>query len=65
MDWPGQKSAADKNRDRCMSKLTWHSHEEAIGARAYAGWQYGDGTSRPNPYKCSHCGLWHLARTQA
>lgn len=52
-------SARDKD---CLQKLTWPTHESAIAARAYAGWQYGDSASRPRPYLCRHCELWHLAR---
>lgn len=53
---------AQDRADNCLAKLTWQTRELAIAAAAYSAYQYGDGSDRPSPYRCKHCGLWHLAR---
>lgn len=63
MDFFGASETEKQQRETsCLSKLTWQTREEAVAARAYAGWQYGDSGGRPQPYTCRHCHKWHLAR---
>ena len=62
MDLFGLSDSEQQQREAgCLSKLTWQSRDEAIAARAYAGWQYGDSGGRPQPYECRYCRKWHLA----
>lgn len=42
----------------CAGKLAFDSRDEAEASAAVAEWQHG---SALKAYKCSHCGLWHLA----
>lgn len=49
-------------RSECDDKASYKSEEEAQAAAVVAAWQHGtDGTSKLKPYKCNHCGLYHLA----
>jgi hypothetical protein len=55
---------SELGQSSCMTKLTWKTRAEAVAARAYAAWQYGEGP-KPEPYQCRDCQLWHLARSQS
>ncbi|MBW3538041.1 hypothetical protein KY386_00940 [Candidatus Parcubacteria bacterium] len=46
--------------DACSDKFSYTSQSQAIAARAYAQWQYGD-RSKLQPYRCQTCTAWHLA----
>ncbi len=53
-------SSREARERSCLTKLTWHTRDEAIAARAYAGWQHGE--NNLTPYTCRFCGYWHLSR---
>jgi len=42
----------------CHEKLAFDSHRQAEAAAIVAGYQHG---ADLKPYKCRHCGLWHLS----
>lgn len=42
----------------CSDKLAFDTQEQANAAAVKANWQHD---ARLKSYKCSHCGLWHLA----
>lgn len=49
---------SDTSQLPCADKLAFETRKEAEGASVTAQWQYG---TKLKPYKCQHCGLWHLA----
>ncbi|MFO0781531.1 MAG: hypothetical protein U0524_01385 [Candidatus Saccharimonadales bacterium] len=42
----------------CAEKLVFDTREQAAASANVAEWQHG---TKLKPYKCSHCGLWHLS----
>jgi hypothetical protein len=48
----------DKNELPCSEKLAFGSQQEASATATVARHRYGN---ELKPYKCKHCGLWHLA----
>ncbi len=42
----------------CNDKMAFDTKKEASTAALTAKWQHG---TKLKPYKCTHCGLWHLA----
>jgi hypothetical protein len=42
----------------CAEKITFDTKKAAVTAATVAEFQHG---TKLKPYKCSHCGLWHLA----
>lgn len=42
----------------CAGKLVFDSRKQAIGSAVAIRHQRG---TKLKPYKCSHCGLWHLS----
>ncbi len=42
----------------CADKLAFDTKDQAAATATASDWQYG---ANLTPYKCSHCGLWHLS----
>lgn len=42
----------------CKDKLAFETKEAASATANVVHYRYG---SKVRPYKCRHCGLWHLA----
>jgi hypothetical protein len=42
----------------CADKLAFETKKDAEATALAADWQHG---TILKPYKCKHCGLWHLS----
>ena len=42
----------------CADKLIFNTQKDALATATVAHYRYG---GKVKPYKCNHCGLWHLA----
>ena len=47
----------EKTEQPCAEKLAFDTKKEARAAATTIAWQRG---AELKPYKCRHCGLWHL-----
>lgn len=53
---------SDENTLPCTGKLAFDTKKAAKTEATATGWRYG---TKLKAYKCSHCGLWHLASDYA
>jgi len=51
----------EANELPCADKMVFDTREAAAATATAADWQHG---AKLKPYKCKHCGLWHLTTNQ-